>query len=503
LVEQQRGQIGILKALGYTNKEITLHYMSYAIIVGVIGGLLGSFIGMAAATPMTMLLISFFNIPVAYEYFSTYHFFIGMLLSIITFLMAGYNGAKYALWLEPAEAIRPPAPESGERSIFERIGVFNDILTIQGKMALRNLVRNKGRSIFMFLGIMLSCALVAITWSFNDMVDKLLFHQYEEVETYDVKVALTEPVNRDTLIRELYNHDEVVFVESFTELPVTLTHNWLKENTIILGIEGGSNLYNVLDEKGRNIPLTSKGLILSERLADKLKVSKGSVIEIESPLIKGNKQDYEIEVYDIIPQYMGMNAYMEISGLVDIIGQGDFATGALVNVKNDEGIKILRDRYKKSDIVLGIDGREERISQAKELMEVFGSVMYMYVFIGIIIGFAIIYSSNFIVLSERSWEMASMRVLGFTTSEVFSIITFEQWFISIFAILAGLPLGQIMQYIMAIGLSTDMYTLPQLLDPESLFVAPIFTAFSIWVAQRFALRRVKKIQFVEVLKTRE
>jgi putative ABC transport system permease protein len=502
LVEQQRGQIGILKGLGYTRGEIALHYLSYALAVGAGGGLLGGLIGIWLATPLTDLMMEFFNVPIVYEGFSWFYLGQGLLLSLAVFLISGYNGAKYALKLKPAEAMRPPAPPIGKKFILEKIRFFSAMLTMQGKMAIRNISRNKGRSFFIFLGIMLCCAIVAVTWSFNDLVDKLIFYQYDQVETYDAKVTLTAPVAMAPALRELEGNPEVRWVEPLAEIPATLSYRWREENVAVLGIAQESSLYNILDAQGKKIAPPKHSLILSERLAQKLNADKGSILELESPFLRGEDK-VQVEVSRIIPQYLGMNAYMELSALGELLGQGELATSLLINVNNDEGILTLRDRYRESAVIAGIDSREEQMGVARELMETFGSMIYMYVLVGVVIGFAIIYSSSFIVLSERSWELASMRVLGMTATEVFSVITFEQWFISLFGILAGIPLSQVMAWGMGVGLSTDMYSLPSQLTAESLFMAVIITALSIWIAQRFTLKRVKKLSLVEVLKARD
>ncbi|MGI6143008.1 MAG: ABC transporter permease [bacterium] len=502
LVEQQRGQIGILLGLGYTRREIARHYLSYALVVGAGGGLLGGLIGIGLATPLTELMMAFFNVPIVYEGFSWFYLGQGLLLSVAVFLVAGYTGARYALQLKPAEAMRPPAPPSGRKFILEKIGFFSAMLTMQGKMAIRNLSRNKGRSLFMFLGIMLSCALVAVSWSFSDMVDKLIFYQYDQVEVYDAKVTLAGPRAGRPAQRELEGNVEVSWVEPLAEIPVTLSHRWREERVAVLGIFREGSLYNIRDSQGKKINPPAEGLLLSERLAEKLDVVKGSVLELKSPYLEGT-DGVQVEVYDVIPQYIGMNAYMELSALGDLLGQGELATSLLVKFKEEGGIPVLRQRYRESELVAGIDSSEEQIGAARDLMETFGSIIYLYVLVGVVIGFAIIYSASFIVLSERSWELASMRVLGLTAREVFSVITFEQWFISFFAILAGLPLGQALQWAMGVGLSTDMYSLPSRLTTESFFMAVVITALSIWVAQRAALKRVEKLSLVEVLKSRE
>lgn len=522
LVEQQRGQIGILKAFGYTNSEVMIHYISYALFVGVVGGFLGGILGIIYSIPLTALLMEFFNVPEVYERFSLYYLFLGIILSTGVFALAGFQGCKHVLKLKPAEAMRPPAPVFTGKALLEKINFFWNLLTIQGKMAVRNLSRNKSRSLFMFIGITLSCSVVALTWSLNDMVDKLTLRQFEEVETYDARINLANPVNRETAMRELENIDEISRIEPMSEIPATLSNKWHSEDVLILGLINNPTLYNIMDWEDRRVIPEEREVILSERLADKLDVNVGSTIELESPFIRGGRpqdgifETKEITVTKIIPQYLGMNAYMNINFMDKILNQGSIATTFLINVssdnldsistgntREDKSIISLRDKYRESDVVTGIDSRWERIRQTKELLETFGSVIYLYVMIGVVICFAIIYSSSFIILSERSRELASMRVLGMTSNEVFSVITFEQWFVSIFGIIAGIPLAKFMQWALSDELSTDYYIIPSDISMTSLFVAVMLTIISVWIAQRFALKKVENLSLVEVLKSRE
>jgi len=526
LVEQQRGQIGILKAFGYSNREVTLHYIAYALTVGFVGGLLGGLIGIYLANPLTWLLLEFFHVPETYEGFSLYYLLLGLLISLTIFLVAGYQGCKYALKLKPAEAMRPPAPVSGKKTLLEKIRLFSEMLTIQGKMAVRNLARNRSRTAFLFLGMTLSCAVVIVTWSLNDIIDKLVFYQYEEVEVHDARVVLADPAAQAPVLRELAGYEEVAVVEPLAEVPVKLSHAWREENVLVLGLPQDSNLYKIRDADGRRVPLPERGLVLSERLADKLKVSPGSTLELESPYLRNGDDPVLVEVEQTIPQYLGMNAYMEAGALEDLLGQSSFATSFMLKIDGGgstagrgdntiggraggtgdtvhDNISALRDRYMESDLVAAVDGIEERVREARELMETFGVAIYIYVLFGVVIAFAIIYSSSFIILSERNRELASMKVLGMTSQEVFSVITFEQWFISIFAILAGVPLAQLMMFSFASELSTDLYTIPADLSWEAFLMGVLITTASIWIAQRFALRKVKRLDLVEVLKTRE
>ncbi|WP_051533694.1 ABC transporter permease [Desulfitibacter alkalitolerans] len=501
LIEQQRGQIGILKALGYTQGEIISHYLSYAVVIGLSGGILGAILGMFLSGPLTAMYQLFFNMPGLAGGFQIKYLIFGIMLSLGFSLIAGYQGCKRVLTLEPAEAMRPPAPVIGKKVLLEKIGFIWNMFTVQGMMAVRNISRNKGRSAFIFLGIMFCFAISSFTGSMNDLVQKMLYDQYEKVELYDVKVTLTRPLNEKNVLRELQAFPGVKNVEAMAEIPVTLSNKWHKQDTVLLGLPRNSQLYNILDKEYNKLDPPQNGLLLSERLADLLEADVGTRLTVDSPMLR-ETSDEHLEVVGIIPQYLGMNGYMELGSVQDFLRQGPLATAIMVNI-DGEKIPALQEKYLESDVVADVDEKNQRLVKMQEMMETFGSMIYMFLVIGIIIGFAIIYSSSIITVSERSRELASMMVLGMTPAEVLSVITFEQWFLGIPAMAAGIPLSYALMASIAREVSTDVFTMPVIITFSSYLLATLVTALSIWIAQRAAARKISSLSLVEVLKSRE
>ena len=342
--------------------------------------------------------------------FSPLYFFLGIILSLVFSLLAGYQGCKNILKLEPAQALRPPAPPGGGKIWLEKISAFWNMLTVQGMMAVRNLSRNKGRSIFIFIGIMFCFAMSGYTWSMNDLIQKMLYDQYEKVEVYDVKLTLNNPMDERQVARELAAFTGVSNVEALAEIPVTLKKNWLEKDVSLLGIPADSQLYNILDKNGRIIQPPKEGILLSERLASLLEADIGTELSLDTPLI----QDWDakkIEVVGIIPQYVGINAYMELNSLQHFLGQGALATSFMINIEEDR-IQPLQEKYRQSTAVAASEAKEQKLNKLQEMMASYGSMIYLLALIAVIIGFAIIYSSSSITLSERSRELASMMVLG-------------------------------------------------------------------------------------------
>ncbi|NLK53027.1 MAG: ABC transporter permease, partial [Syntrophomonadaceae bacterium] len=191
MVEQQRGQIGVLKALGYSSRTILFHYLSYALIIGAIGGLLGCLLGFWLSYPLMGIYQTFFNLPGLTGQVSFYYLFLGILFSTGFGALAGYFGSEGVLKLQPAEAMRPPAPPLAKQTLIEGWSLFWNNLTVQGKMATRNLFRNLGRSIFTLIGVMFAFSLIATNGYFLSIIDVLMLDQFTKVQTHDVKVVFT------------------------------------------------------------------------------------------------------------------------------------------------------------------------------------------------------------------------------------------------------------------------------------------------------------------------
>ncbi|MGI6451413.1 MAG: ABC transporter permease [Desulfitobacteriia bacterium] len=502
MIELQRTQLGTLKAFGYTNFEIMFHYLSYALLTGLIGGLLGGLLGSALTEPFLSLYRQYFNMPGLEAAFSPGYFLMSLLLSTIFSLAAGYQGCRKILKLEPAEAMRPVAPPPGKKIILEKLAFFWQMLTVQGKMALRSMLRNKLRTAFLFLGMMFTFTLLALPWSFKNLADVMIFEQFEKIETYDVKIPLAVPLNQRAAEQELAGFPGVKNVEALAEVPVKLQNAWHEKDVILLGIKDGSTLYNIIDSSGNALDPPAGGVLISERLAQLLEAEPGTVLTVEGPLFENAEIKKELAVQGVIPQNVGINAYMEISSLQEFLGQGELATALLLSIE-EESIPLLKEKYNDSMLINSIENRLSLLRQMQDLMASYSGMYYALFLFGIVIGFAIIYNTSVITLSERSRELASMMVLGMSPQEVLDVITFEQWFVSFFAMLAGIPLTKGFMAAMAEAIGNDVFAFTPEVNADAIIIAFLITTASIVFAQLMAARKLQRLSLVEVLKSRE
>ncbi|WP_019851446.1 ABC transporter permease [Desulfitobacterium sp. PCE1] len=504
LIEQQRGNIGTLKAFGFTNQEIVLHYLSYPLLIGGVGGLLGGLAGIALSYPLTALYEEFFALPGLESTFSLKYLFLGIALSLGFSLLSGMKGSLDILRLDPAEAMRPAAPGSAKKTPLEKLPGLWRSFTSQTQMGIRNVFRAPVRSAFTVVGMAVVFSLMSVSWSMENMMDKLTTFQFQQIQTYDVKISLNSPVTSRSLQYSLAHEPGITRLEPLLEVPATLQNQWHKKEVPLLGISQDSTLYHVLDQKGNKIPLPDDGVILSERLAHLLQVKVGDSIQVKSPYRREfiAEQDQTLMVRGIIPQYVGLNAFMEIGALQDFLQQGEIATSMLIGM-NEEDVSALKSKYRDASQVGSIESAKESLEKIEEMMGSYGFTIYFLAVLAGIAGFALIYNSSIISLSERQRELASLRVLGMTPKEVLKVITSEQWLLTLLGICLGIPLSFALSEAMGQSMSSDLFTIPTGVPLSALMGAVVGTALSVWFAQTRAHRKIVAMPFVEVLATKE
>ncbi|MBS3983647.1 MAG: ABC transporter permease [Dethiobacter sp.] len=500
IIEQQRGQIGTLRSFGYSSREIQAHYLSYPLIIGLVGGLLGSLSGLWLSFPMTAMYQAFFHLPGLQGNFSLDYVLLALLLSVGFALLAGYFGSRQAMLLSPAEAMRPPAPPSGRHISLERWHWFWRSLTVQGKMATRNLFRHRQRSLFTFVGITFCFSMIAVTGYFNNIISVMIFDQMTKVQTHDIKITFAAPLSATGTRRELLKLPGIKRVETLLEVPATLKHGWRERETVIIGLGRDAELFNLLGEDGRRVLLPERGLILSSQLAEALGAKEGTIITLESALLRGDS--ISLPVYTIIPQYMGINAYMDKEALSRVLGQGELATSALL-VAEEKALPLITEKYREASQVATMENRSQLLENFNEMMATYGFTIWILAVFAFITGFAVIYSFSIVALAERKRELASLRVLGMTPGEVLQILTFEQWLLALAAMLAGIPLTLQLISLMAQAMGSDLFTLPLIFEPNSFVIAAVGTACFILLAQWTLLRQIRRFSLVEALKERD
>ena len=333
------------------------------------------------------------------------------------------------------------------------------------------------------------------------MTNDLLFENYNEVERYDIKIHLSAIKDAAAIKAEFHTEPYVQYAEGLLEIPATLYNEHFEEDIMMIGLEEGSRLYTIKKD-GQPLLPSPGSVILSERLAEKLGAKAGDHIEVKCALFQYKDERVRFHVSDIIEQNIGMSAYASRTHISQLMGGNDL-TNRMILKAYPEGGSLLKDKYRDSAQIEGINDVKDLIRTLQKVVNTYLSMMKMMAILSVLMGFAIIYNSYSIILSEREKEFASLLVLGMEEKEIISIVNLEQWLICAVAIPLGIPLANILFHIVGKASSNDMFTLHLKVDGLSFLIGLCFTLFSIIIAQLFASYKINHIKISDALKADE
>jgi len=498
VIEQDRTQIGTLKALGYSSIQVLLHYLTYGAITGLAGGVLGFAGGYAMSGFYLEMFLQFFLLPGVPNAVDPKYAVYAFAIAIGGGVVGAFFGAFKTLRLTPSQAMRPENPKPVKYDFVGKLGFLRYILTSRGNMALRSITRNWKRSVFVIVGVMFSFGLLTLSGSMNSIVDRLIMAQFTDIQIYSVKIPLIRPVLYDEAVEDTYSIEHVTRAEGLLELPVQMNHKHLSTGVVLMGIAQDAVLYRIADtnRKVTYSPPTD-GIIISNSVAARLNAGPGDIISVSSPLLSG---DVQIAVTRVIEQNIGGGAFMELGALSTLFEMPRIATSVVLDT---DDLQHLKDRLRGSENVATIEDKDSTLQKYLDMMAMYSSVYLILQITCAAVAFAIIYNTATISLSERKREYATLRVLGMTLKEVSEIMNFEYWVLTAAAMALGVPFAVFLNQGMNSMVDMDMMSIPSSLPPNSFIVGAVGCIAAVLLSNYSAKRRIKTFDMVEVLKERE
>jgi putative ABC transport system permease protein len=498
LVATQREQIAALKALGYGNAAIGGHYLKMVLAIVLAGFLLGLLIGDALGVMFTRLYADFFRFPVFEHRIAPALVLIGLALTVVTAILGTTNAVYATIRLAPAEAMRPPAPGRYRPTVIERLGLTR--LPTSARMILRNMERKPVRTALSIGGVAVAVATVIMGNFFGDAIDFIVDTQFRLVMRSDVAVWTFDLV-ADQARGELLRLPGVRSVESNRFVPVMLVHGNRRERSLIRGYEQRPELYRIVDIAQRQTLPYGDGLVLTDRLAAKLDVHRGDVVRVE--VLEGRTRVLWLVVDATVAEMMGLNAYMNRPALNRALGDGDLATGFVVALDPGAEAGFLA-ATRRMPRVAGAFSKSTMLRNMQELsarnIRIMSTILTTF---ASVIAVGVVYNNARIALAERTWELASLRVLGFTRGEVSSLLLGE---LAIW-ISAALPLGMALGYglvrLVTGLLKSDLFSFPVVILPRTYAWAAICVVLAGLASALVVRRRIDRLDMVAALKTRE
>lgn len=499
IINNQRTLIGVLKAIGYTNTRILVHYMLYSLMIALTGAIPGVFAGFSLSILLTRSYNNIFSIPVMKTEIYMSLLVFGVIMSAGFCLLAGYSSAKRVLKIDPAQAMRAEAPNSGKRVLLERAGFIWNRLAFGWKMSIRNIFRSRTRTLFTIAGMMATIMFFMVSLFFLDSIDYLLYQNFFVFQKQDYKITFAKPSTYYDAL-ELKSIEGVRKVEPVLEVPVEIQKGWRKEDTLIIGVIEDNDFYRLVDDSFTPLEVPGEGMLIAHTIAEKLDIRQGDNVKVK--LYLGNVIEKDIKVVGLVKQYAGFNCYMNIKELGRLSEEGKFATGALVSVKGGKSETVLEKFYDISGIET-IEARTDVFKDFAQFLELMNTFVGFMIFFGTIMGFSIVFNTTVINIMERRRELASLKVLGYTSKEVENTILRENMMIGVISIIPGVIFGEFMCNFLARMFSNEIFALEVVISPKTYVIATMSIFLFAVLAQYANKENISGLDMVEVLKNRE
>jgi putative ABC transport system permease protein len=498
LIATQREQIGLLKAFGYSSWAIARHYTAFSLVIALAGVLVGVPLGVWLGWMLSGIYGEFFHFPEMVFLVPTSGIVVAAGAAAAVTVAGSLFAVRGALRLSPADAMRPPQPATFRRAVFERLGL-SAVLPPWFRIVLRNVERRPFRAMLSIAAVAMSVSIMLLG-ALTDSMEFIIETELEVAQRQTSTVTFVEP-RPQRVTAELASFDGVFYVEPFRIAPVTFRSGPWSHRGSITGMPTSGALVRPLDEARRALRLPEDGVVMSEKLARKLHVSRGATLTIE--VREGTRPVRSVVVVDTVKDYLGTPVYMNIAALNRVLREGPAISGAhlLTDTRADAR---LFDRLKATPGVAGFfSTRAARRSVRETIQRSLATSLSMLMAMAGIIAFGVAYNTARIALSERAWELATLRVMGFTRREIGLILLTEVALLVIVAIPLGLVLGLGLGHLVSAAFDSEQYRIPAVFDRSSYGSSALVVMTAAVVSGAIVWRLLGRLDLISVLKTRE
>jgi putative ABC transport system permease protein len=499
LVRLQREQIAQLKAFGYSSWQVGYHYIKFAIVIVAIATVLGGGAGAWLGDNVVAIYHRFFRFPALAFQLDWPMFGVAFAVSSGAAFLGVMGAVRQAVNLPPAEAMRPEPPAEYKPSLLERIGLAH-LVGPSFRMALRNLERRPWQAFFTGLGLALATGIPVVPGTMRDGINYLLTFQWDVAQRQNVTVSLIEPGSASAL-SDIHSLPGVMKAEAFRSVPARLRFGHQSRRLGVMGLSREAFLNRLLDANAQPVQLPPDGLLVSAKLAEILGAKPGDRLILE--VQEGERPVHEVTIEGTITDYAGVAAYMEINALHRLMREGNTISGAHLSVDTSRWNDFLQE-VKEAPRIASLNIKEAaRASFKKSTGDMIGMITTIYFTFAIIVSFGVVYNSARIALSERSRDLATLRVIGFSHREVAGVLIGELALLTLMALPAGLWIGSQLANGIIRTASTETVRLPLVLTSQTFAMAVLVVLISSTLSFALVSRRLHNLDLLGVLKARD
>ena len=492
MVEEERGELGTLKSLGYNDSQILFKYIIYALLATTIGSILGVIIGSKTIPSIIYGMYSLmYTLGDFVNTFDITSAFLGSIIAIGCILLSTYLAVKKSLKEVPAELLRPKSPAAGKRVFLEKIPFIWKHLTFSRKVTVRNVFRYKKRFLMTILGIAGCTGLIITGFGIQDCITDMVPNQYEEIFNYDLEITF----NKDSKSLDK-DYEEISKLKEFNgtlkvnkEAIDILNKDTNQTVQLIVPFDKYNDFIKIQDRKTKKQYNLKDKIYVSEKLYKLLNLKENDKLKI-----KLDNKEYNLNVGGSTENYIMHYIYMSKE-----VYNSDSYNTMLVKVNNltDETRKELSIKLKEYDSVSKLTYNSLSRTIFDDAMENFGQVSLILIVSAGLLAFVVLYNLSSINISERKRELASIKVLGFYDKEVYNYISRENKILTFIGMLLGCLIGYVltMYIIKTCELDITMFS-PKISINSYIYSLGITLIFTILVdiATYFSLKHIKMVE---------
>ena len=511
MVEEQRVQIGTMKALGYGKAAIAGKYIGYALIATLGGSIFGVLIG-EKILPLVIIygyMILYKHLPAILLPYHMSYAFQASAIAVACILIATIASCYKELAAEPAELMRPAAPKQGKRILLERIGIIWKHLNFTWKSTVRNLIRYKKRFFMTIFGIGGCMALMVVGFGLKDCIYEIVSLQYEKVQFYDAATYMSDDISEENR-QQLHDYlDQNADIKETIEVRM--------QKTDVKSASGKKTLYLMVPSDNEKIEdflsfhsrtnkdevysLKKDEVILTEKMASLLNVKVGDELTIEDE----DRGDQTVTVGAICENYMSHYLYLSPEKYEELYGVPSEYNTIIYSVKDgkDDQIEKIGTKLLSMDGVLNVSYTSSIEGRLDDMLRSLNLVIVVLIVSAGMLAFVVLYNLNNINITERQRELATLKVLGFYDGEVASYVYRENILLTIIGSVVGMVLGNLLHRYIILTVEVEEAMFGRQIHWQSYLYSFLFTvAFSLFV-NWVMFYKLKKIDMVESLKSVE
>ncbi len=486
VVKKQRLQIGTLKALGFKDSRVLLHYMGYGFYISLFGAIFGLILGYFIIGKMFIgLEMSFFEIPNGKPYFGIQNYLVAGIVVLIATLIS-YFTCRKILKEKPAEALRNEMPSAKNTSFITTRGIFKN-LSFSSKWNIRDMLRNKMRTIMGIAGVVGCCMLIVCSFGMLDTMNRFIKLQFSDLFNFDYKLVLKENISDDKL-NELYDK---YGNNTSLSLGIEIEKDGEKEANNIF-VDDSNNYVRFIDKDDNFIKIdTDEGVYITHKLAELKDYKIGDKVRWH---IYGDSKYYESKIigFNKDPQNQNVTMtrnYLESLG-IKYTPDSIYTNKDLSKVKDISGVESIQ------DINALADGMENMLSMMKTMLVLIISV-------AILLGVVIIYNLGILSYTEKNYQFATLKVLGFKDRQIERIFIKQNNWIAIISILLGCPLGYYLTDWLFKTAIEEHYDFGAYITIRTYIIGAVGTILVSYLVSRFLAHKIRNIDMVSSLKANE